>query len=108
MFKIGQKVVCKNTNDFKNSTPRGIEKGKIYIIEGISKCNCGKEILHLEGIEKLQRWCGTLDTYTGVNAAFYSYRFEILQYEIISNFELIKEIIVEKADISLPRQPHLA
>ena len=108
MFKIGQKVVCKNTNDFENSTPTGIEKNKIYVVEGISKCNCGKEILHLEGVEKSPRWCGHLDVYTGFNAGFYSYRFEILQYDIISNFEIIKEMIEEKQDVSLPLQPHLA
>lgn len=108
MFKIGQKVVCKNTDEFKNSTPRGIEKGKIYTIEAVSKCDCGKEVLHLQGVIKLQRWCGLLDTYTGFSASFYSYRFEILKYDIISNFEITKEIIDEKSDVSFPLQPHLA
>tara|TARA_R110000782_G_C14673991_1_gene399288 strand:- start:424 stop:747 length:324 start_codon:yes stop_codon:yes gene_type:complete len=99
MFKIGEKVICKNKEGFATSSPYGIEINKVYTIEAISKCACGKEILHLLEAEKLKRWCGTKDIYTGHNAGFYSYRFEKVNYEIISNKEIIKNIISTEQDV---------
>ena len=79
MFRVGQKVVCKNSDGINNYfIPKGLVKGKVYTIEAISMCVCGKELLELEEAPKLERWCGTKMAYTGINSSFYSYRFEPL------------------------------
>lgn len=78
MFKVGQKVVCKNVDGVHNFVPTGIEKGRIYTIEAISNCACGKEMLTLKEAPKLERWCATKDEYIGYCSSFYSYRFEPL------------------------------
>lgn len=78
MFKVGQKVVCKNIKGFATSIPRGIKLGEIYTIMQIGTCACGQEILHLKEAPIMERWCGTKDVYTGASAGFYSYRFEPL------------------------------
>lgn len=49
MFKIGQKVVCKDANGTLTHYPYGIEKNKVYTIKEISKCKCGQELLILDG-----------------------------------------------------------
>lgn len=78
MFKIGQKVVCKNTAGFEHSMPHGIRLNKIYTVVKIGTCVCGQETLYLKEATAMTRFCGTMDVSTGFHAAFYSYRFEPL------------------------------
>ncbi len=78
MFKVGQKVVCKNTKSAEQGTPYGIEKGVIYTVIGISTCVCGKELLGLKEVEILNKWCGTKNVCLGMSSNYYSFRFEPL------------------------------
>lgn len=78
MFKIGQKVVCKNIEGSRNIAPRGIKLREIYTIANIGTCICGKEILHLKDVPATAKWCPAKNVYVGYNAGFYSYRFEPL------------------------------
>lgn len=106
MFKIGQKVVCKNIDDFKTSAPYGIEKGKVYTITSVCKCVCGKTALELDEAPTMERWCGYTNEYIGYSASFYAYRFELVKYDLISNKEIIKNIITEKSDFTI-KEPKL-
>ena len=104
MFKIGEKVVCKDTSENVqfNSTPRGIKKGVIYEITGISKCpKCNDTFLSLSETPYLHKWCGKCDCDLGTNNYYHSWRFELIKYDLISNKEIIKEMIVEKSDLPI-------
>lgn len=50
IFKLGQKVICKDTDSYKYGTPYGIVLNKIYTIENIIYCKCGKEKLLLKDV----------------------------------------------------------
>jgi len=101
IFKVGQKVVCKNVDGFMCGTynPEQIEKGKIYTIKSINKCICGRTLLELDEVQPTNRYCGHTTIPIGFNACFYAFRFELLKYDIVSNKEIIKEIITEKLDL---------
>lgn len=100
MFKMGQKVVCKDA-----SNNGRLIKGKIYTIDGMVKCDCGSiNLLLLEFKSESWRlkWCNECSRVTSMPGnAFLSWRFESLKYDIVSNKEVLKEIIVEKLDISI-------
>ena len=97
MFKIGQKVVCK---DAKNTI--GITEGNIYNIEGIIKCSkCNKELLLLNPDFHISFKLCICNEWVPDNS-FYSYRFELLKYDLLDNKDIISEIIEEKADIKIP------
>ena len=75
-FYIGQKVICvedKNEND-NDGVPYGIEKGKIYTIEGFDKCKkCGLELILIEGVDtgsKKECFCSH-DAVLPTNAFYY-------------------------------------
>jgi hypothetical protein len=99
MFKIGQKVVCKNTDTFVTGAPYGIEKGKIYTVIDIYQCACGRTVLELDEAPAMQRWCCYTNKDVGFNAGYYAYRFEPLKYDLISNKDIIKNSIFEKSDL---------
>lgn len=104
MFKIGQKVVCKSLHKFNDGTPHGIEKGKIYTVEGYCNCNCcgATFVLLTEGHSYSEKWCGKCDKPNMLpDNAFFDWRFEPIKYEIISNKEFIKEVITEKSDLPI-------
>jgi hypothetical protein len=85
MFKIGQKVVCKDLSDTNTHYPHGIEKGKIYTVNTITKCSCGRELLILdEAIPYYGRECNSC--FSKVHElAFCSFRFEpIKMYNCLS------------------------
>lgn len=81
MFKIGQKVVCKND---KSPSSKGIVKGKIYEIIGFDKCEfCGLELILLKGIDSGSRKeciCSCIPIFP--TNAFAAYRFEPLIYNV--------------------------
>lgn len=91
MFKIGDRVICKDVSDFELTTPTGIEKGKVYTVIGISKCGCGRETLQLKEPKPLDKWCG--DKFYRYDTTYYSFRFE----KVISQWvdELLENIILE-------------
>lgn len=47
MFKVGQKVVCVNTNNSRGLPLFHIKKGEIYTILGIRECDCGNVTFYL-------------------------------------------------------------
>jgi hypothetical protein len=104
MFKIGQKVVCKNGT---GTVPR-IYSNKIYTVSGITRCTgCGAECLELE--ETLQNSfkfkvkCGKCnEIYISNDANYLSSRFEPLKYDLLDNKDIISELIEERADIKVP------
>jgi hypothetical protein len=93
MFKIGQKVVCKNIQGFVDSHPIGLKIGQIYTVMQIGVCACGQETLAIKEAPKIRRYCGTTGVMTGVHANFYSYRFEPLIEDWVE--ELLEKIKLE-------------
>jgi len=87
MFKLGQKVVCK---DVIGSI--GLIKNKIYTIRAIcdSKKQIGQRGLILEETSPPSRYIG-----------YKIERFEPLKYDIIPNKDIIKEVVDEKADVEI-------
>jgi hypothetical protein len=99
MFRVGQKVVC-----IKSHSQGFVTKGKIYTINHIEICPiCGIVAFDVGiSISELRYLMGT--------KCHCSYKFPIgdiyvnselfapIQYDIISNSEVIKEIIEEKLD----------
>jgi phage FluMu protein Com len=109
MFKAGQKVVCKNTSEnIKfNTIPRCIKKEVIYEITDILKCpKCNKLILSISNTPYLHKWCRNCNCDLGFNHYYHSWRFEPIKYNLISNKEIIKELITEKSDL-LIKEPIL-
>lgn len=98
MFKVGQKVVCKSTSSNNGYYPTGIKRGEIYTVEYISKCICGKELLHLKEPPKLGKWCGLLHTYIGIDSSYHSNRFEPVVDNFAENLleRLTKEYLEEQ------------
>ena len=75
-FKVGQKVVCKDTDNYRFGTPRGIERGCVYTIKRILNCSgCGCEMLEFEETTERTKWCGFCDTKIN-NAAYHNIRFK--------------------------------
>ena len=107
MFKIGQKVVCKD-----NSSCPELTINKIYTITFIESCpHCGKAALELEEIgDKVINktgWCFCSSCsnlhFTDQNkVAYFAYRFEPLKYDLLDNKDIISELIEERADIKIP------
>lgn len=98
MFKIGQKVVCKDDKNpsSKHGVPRGIVKGKIYEIIGFDKCEfCGLELILLKGIDSGSRKECTC-SYIPIlpTNAFAAYRFEPLIYNVKKEVVSISEPIL--------------
>lgn len=101
MFKIGQKVVCKNTYS-QTGIVMGIKKGSIYTIEDIITCpDCGDVKLLLNTSSPSLKTCTKCYYSSLPNNAYMSSRFEPLQYDIISNKDIIKEIMTEKLDVKI-------
>lgn len=85
MFKIGQKVVCVNDKIRHIDSPLGnLKKNKIYTVAKI-EVGC----LWLEEIK------------APATGHYYKDRFMPLKYDIISNKEIIKAIIIEKSDLPI-------
>ena len=92
MFKIGDRVICKDISDNAMTTPTGIENGKVYTVVRISKCGgCGRETLHLKEPEPLAKWCW--DKPVGFDASYYSFRFEKVIPQWVD--ELLENIILQ-------------
>ena len=90
MFKIGQKVVCKDvSNSSQYST---IKLGSIYTILDIVTSGSGPALI-LDTEENGQMYGFPF---------FWGYRpdrFEPLKYDLISNMDIIKEMIPERLDV---------
>ena len=93
MFKIGQKVIC--IEDDSNYSPSYLKNNNIYTIKNIVKA-CNGTALLLEEIYNGNQYRDLAD-FWGWNPK----RFEVLRYEIISNKEILKEIIIEKLDLPI-------
>ena len=103
MFKIGQRVVCKETRSYNFGQPNGITKGEIYTIAGITNCpNCNSLLLELVEVLPMRKWCGECDKDLKTNSYYHASRFEPLKYDLLDNKDIISEIIEEKADIKIP------
>jgi hypothetical protein len=109
IFKVGQKVVCIDdlvTKIYTREKINILKNGKVYIITHINYCSkCNREPLQLKGVYlplKILCICGTRINET----SFRSDRFRPLQsdYNIISNKDIIKEIIKEKSDIPIKKK----
>ena len=100
MFKIGQKVICKDLRCWWGF-PFGIEKGGIYEVENVIKCKCGETHLLLYGIDTGGlKVCSCNNDNLPTNS-FLAWRFEPIKYDLISNKDVIKEMIVEKSDLPI-------
>ena len=85
MFKIGQKVICKDdtASPLKpRAYPKGITRGKIYEIAGLDRCEfCGLELILLKGVNSGSRKeciCGSWPIFP--TNAFLASRFELPAY----------------------------
>jgi len=101
MFKIGQKVVC-----IDNSGCQELLKNEIYTVDDLNICpNCGNYSINLNisVIDNRKSRCNRcFNIFEGVKFATYKpERFVSVQYAIISNKEIIKEIIPEKSDLPI-------
>lgn len=85
-FKRGQRVLCVNADGHSGMQCRGIEKGKIYKVNGSGVCQCGESHVLLNGIQcdnaTLYCICGRVIAY---NNAFRSSRFSLVHLNIVSN-----------------------
>lgn len=93
MFKIGQKVVCVRDTNLKSNSY--VKKGEIYTILSNEIGGDGNAVVLLEETDN-----GSYNGYP----YFYGYnpnRFVPLNCEIISNKEIIKEMITEKSDLPI-------
>ncbi|WP_423126401.1 JAB domain-containing protein [Gaoshiqia sp. Z1-71] len=98
MFTKMQKVVCKNALPIGTKFPVGIEKGKTYTVNNVSNCKCGVVLIDLNEAEpSSDRVCPLCDNPIGPST-FLAKRFEKLGCDIISNQEIIKEVIQAKTD----------
>jgi hypothetical protein len=98
MFKIGQKVVCKNAK-----STIGLVQDKVYSVIEIFTCpKCGlvSLVVHDGNYCTGTRCdCGQYST-DGFN--FYRPdRFEPLKYDLIDNMDIIKEMIPERSDVPI-------
>jgi len=97
-FKIGQKIVCIDAKSYRGFNTHLI-KDKIYTIHLLLQCSCGSkklivvENLHIGGVGS----CACDERYYGVRHRLR--RFEPLKYDIISNKEVIEEIVEEVIDV---------
>jgi hypothetical protein len=104
MFKIGQKVVCKNSIQ---TFPK-LVSNKIYTVRSIHKCtNCGDTCLELEEIISTYISRGTIcsncnQLYFPDEIQYRASRFEPLKYDLLDNKDIISELIEERADIKIP------
>lgn len=101
MFKIGQKVVCKNN---KGTYPK-LDNNGIYTISSFNNCpGCGVSMVEL--VEIVSSYYTTECTKCGKNfesfAVYRTDRFEPLKYDLLDNKDIISELIEEKADIKIP------
>ena len=74
-FKKGQKIICKDTDDYRFGTPRGLEIGKIYTVDRVERCaGCGCEVVLLKEAKPMRKWCGFCDTET-YDTSYHNIRF---------------------------------
>lgn len=98
-IKIGDYVICINAKAPCNFEIE-IKQGEVYKVVGKSKCTgCGQNLFLLEGIkdgpDKTCIVCGS----TGLGEGYFlSFRFEPFKYNILSNKEILKNMINEKHD----------
>lgn len=86
MFKIGQKVVCKNTDALRFGTPTGIYLGKVYTVVGLTYCHdCLREFIEIKEAPFLNKICGECNCRLGTCQSYSSFRFEPLVEEKESN-----------------------
>ncbi len=94
---IGQKVICITTKH------PYLQKGKIYTIYNILKCKCGSISFHVgiaipKNIVKFEcAFCSYIEApiqHIWSNSKFFC----PLEWDIISNTEIIKESVPEKLD----------
>lgn len=102
MFKIGQKVVC-----IKTHSQKCVIKGKIYTITNVIQCSCGLFSVSTDHYEHHTGLmiCDCNRRHTGTY--FGHELFRPLNYNLISNKELIKESIPEKLDTPI-KEPEKA
>lgn len=102
MFKVGQSVICRNTNGNNkfNTIPKKIQKGRIYTVSKVSTCKCcGLEEIELEEIEPDERWCGNCDHYKGYSGSYLAFRFELVKYDFIKWSEFTKNIDTKDQEV---------
>lgn len=100
MFKIGQKVVCKD-----NSECPELIVGKIYIVHNIDICPaCGAVGIFISPPKSnkeaigICKCCGTFAPCQDCQD-YRASRFEPLKYDLISNKDIIKEMVPERLDV---------
>ena len=103
MFKVNREVVCVDDSSFCST--KDLVKGNVYTIKNIVVCpGCGKQSLVLK---ELSDWfsktgcrcCGSI-IIEGVHC-FDATRFRPVQRNLISNKDLISNIIEEKLDVPI-------
>ena len=100
MFKINQEVVCVDDSESKD-----LVKGNIYTIKNIVSCpGCGKQSLVLKELSDWFaktgcRYCMSI-IIQGIHC-FDASRFRPVQHNLMSNKDLISNIIEEKLDIPI-------
>lgn len=94
-FKVGQRVVCKDTEDYRYGTPNGIERGRVYTISRILNCEgCGCQLLEFEETTKMTKWCGFCDTKMH-NGAYHNIRFKKAKKKHIKKVRGVLFLIVD-------------
>ena len=102
MFKIGQQVVC-----VKQHSQGILEVNKIYTVLNIYKCNCGRIAFDVDILNhyNTSTTCDCMKTIEPKTIWWINSKlFRPLEYNIISNKELISNIITEKLDTPI-KQP---
>ena len=109
VFKIGQKVICKDPSP-KTSRRMILIKNRVYTIEDIQFCpGCGVECLILKEIsdtgESICFRCGSGDW---IRLRFRSERFEPLLYNKCKINQVNINIIEERIDIPIKKEVPIA
>lgn len=91
MFRVGQRIICRR--DDTNYIPSYLVHGEIYTISGIIERKKGYSLL-LDEVYNGDRDYVVSD-FWGWNPE----RFAPIVYEIISNKEVLREMVVERLDI---------
>jgi hypothetical protein len=101
-FKVGEKVVAKDTSTINGCFPFGIKAKEIYEIEEVSNCKkCGIELLALKNVDSgspKRCECGIF----GRSNDFYSWRFRKLDHQFSEDViaEIIKQVKEESLTLS--------
>lgn len=96
MFKIGQKVVCKDASNQVNNFKilNYVSKGKVYTIREIKEFSNETGLIFEEFVHGYH--------WNGEEAGFRASRFEPLKYDLLDNKDIISELVKERADIKIP------